>query len=151
MDSHKPFLNISICPCQKRVVPLSLWKYQCSKEIWWSSCFLFETNPLIATFRQHHLPNSTCRVARPVASSLLGEVDRSKDTSAASEFGSGGEGWSHSQMRTMVLEYLPTCTLKVSKNDPNVGKYSTHGASGINKEYWWMTPYWPLLEHVKTC
>ena len=29
------------------------------------------------------------------------------------------------------MEYLPTFTLKVSKNDPNVGKYSTHGASGI--------------------
>ena len=28
------------------------------------------------------------------------------------------------------MEYLPTFTLKVSKNYPNVGEYSTHGASG---------------------
>ena len=33
------------------------------------------------------------------------------------------------------MEYLPTFTLKVSKNDPNVGKYSTHGASGYENKF----------------
>ena len=41
------------------------------------------------------------------------------------------------QMRTMVLEYLPTFT---AKNGPNVGKYSIHGASGlIYTKKWWFT------------
>ena len=29
------------------------------------------------------------------------------------------------------MKYLPTLTPKVIQNDPNVGKYSIHGSSGI--------------------
>ena len=41
--------------------------------------------------------------------------------------------WDSTNPDAPCMEYLPTFTLKVSKNYPNVGKYSTHGASGQQK------------------
>ena len=45
------------------------------------------------------------------------------------------------------MEYLPTFPLECGHFEPNVGKYSLHGASGICKKWWlWFMVMNPMVQ-----